>query len=406
MAKLLGGHARNGASMKRLHARYPFMEGAREAVEAAEIDLADLVAEGGPSVERAIERVETCLSSGTVGDPRSDPRTELLSYPVARVLVSLLDRPALTRRYADAEARTAHERFVDELPEPGEGSRQGRGRGRPTPTGDRDRLTLRRLLAEFDLGSQIRRHEDARGQGLDDADRFRVHVGAYLSLSAQLSGEEWRLATRAMADGEVPVTREELLVLLREAVCARVAEGLPFEVPPSVAGGLEPAAGRLREELADAHPPARVRADLTPELFPPCIADLLDRAEVGESLPYHSRFTLVTFLVAAGAEPAVIESRFGEDVADTVGYQVERLGHERGTAYAPPSCSTMQAYGDCVDPDDRCETIPNPLSYYAEAVADGGTDPNVGNEAGAEAESESETQNESEAESESVAERR
>jgi DNA primase large subunit len=30
----------------------------------------------------------------------------------------------------------------------------------------------------------------------------------------------------------------------------------------------------------------------------------------------------------------------------------------------------MQTFGDCVDPDDRCETIDHPLRYYAGAVAD------------------------------------
>ena len=28
----------------------------------------------------------------------------------------------------------------------------------------------------------------------------------------------------------------------------------------------------------------------------------------------------------------------------------------------------MKTYGDCVDPDERCETISNPLSYYTDAV--------------------------------------
>jgi DNA primase large subunit len=32
----------------------------------------------------------------------------------------------------------------------------------------------------------------------------------------------------------------------------------------------------------------------------------------------------------------------------------------------------MQAYGDCVDPDERCETIAHPLSYYTDAVRDAG----------------------------------
>jgi DNA primase large subunit len=35
----------------------------------------------------------------------------------------------------------------------------------------------------------------------------------------------------------------------------------------------------------------------------------------------------------------------------------------------------MQAYGDCVNRDERCERITHPLSYYKTAVeASGGTD--------------------------------
>jgi DNA primase large subunit len=30
----------------------------------------------------------------------------------------------------------------------------------------------------------------------------------------------------------------------------------------------------------------------------------------------------------------------------------------------------MQTFGDCVNPDERCETIDHPLRYYASAVAD------------------------------------
>jgi DNA primase large subunit len=28
----------------------------------------------------------------------------------------------------------------------------------------------------------------------------------------------------------------------------------------------------------------------------------------------------------------------------------------------------MEEYGDCVDMDDLCETIPHPLSYYGERL--------------------------------------
>ena len=93
--------------MERLHARYPFLEASREAVEAADVDLAALVAAGGPAVERGSERVRRALLEGTTvtEEPRAySDRAELLSYPVARVLVSLLDVPGAVEKYAAAES--------------------------------------------------------------------------------------------------------------------------------------------------------------------------------------------------------------------------------------------------------------------------------------------------------------
>jgi len=334
--------------MDRLLARYPFLDAAREAVESEGVDMAALVRDGGPPVERAVERVERCLSEGTVGEPHRDPRTELLSYPVARVLVSLVDQPVLVRRYADAEARTAHERFAAELADDRE-LRSARGRG----------LTLQRLLEEFGLSPHVR--ETPGG--------FRVHVGPYLSLAGDLSGDQWRLVARSLDDGRVPVDREELTLLLREAVRERVAEGLPLSVPDEVADGLSGAVGRIEEQLADRSPPADFES-VVPELFPPCVTHLLELVADGEDLPHHSRFALVAFLASVGLAPDEIESLFATAGAGTARHQAERLADDAGAAYAPPSCATMDALGDCVDKDDRCGTIDHPLSYYRAALAD------------------------------------
>ena len=46
---------RNPGAMKRLYARYPFLDDAREAVEAAEVDLVELVnRDGARSEERRV----------------------------------------------------------------------------------------------------------------------------------------------------------------------------------------------------------------------------------------------------------------------------------------------------------------------------------------------------------------
>lgn len=345
--------------MDRLLARYPFLAAAREAVESEGIDVAELVDGGDPVLNRAVDRVETCLREGSVGQAHRDPRTELLSYPVARVLVSLVGEPVLVRRYADAEARTAHERFSADLGDDRE-LRSTRG----------PELTRQRLLDEFDLSGAVR----------DTVEGVRIDVDRYLALSAELDDEGWRLVTRPLDDGTVPVSQAELLLLVREAVRERVAEGLPLQVPESVADGLADEVDRIQSMLADRQPPTEFDA-VVPELFPPCVTALLERVADGEDLPHHSRFALVSFLLAVGVDAGVVEHLFDDAGAETASYQAERLGDGDRAAYVLPSCDAMDALGDCVNRDDRCDTIDHPLSYYEAALSDAGDVPDTGESA-------------------------
>jgi DNA primase large subunit len=337
--------------VQRLHARYPFLSAAREAVEAADVDLVALVQEGGPAVERGVERVRRALLEGTAeSEGRTEPRTELLSYPVARVLVSLVDAPGATEKYARAEAALAQRRFVADFEE--ERSLQSGG----------ETLSLERLLADFDLSGDVRPTGDGR---------FEVAVAAYLRLSSGLDGDDWRLVRRQLHDGVVPARRAELETLLRAAVHERVADGLPLTVPDPIADALSAEVGRLRTAVADADPP-RSFAGFEVEALPPCMDALVDRAREGEDLPENARFALVGFLAAFDELDAHdIAAIAGFDDPERVRYQLERLRDDRGVAFAPPSCATMQAYGDCVNQDDLCAEIAHPLSYYARRTEDG-----------------------------------
>jgi len=65
--------------------------------------------------------------------------------------------------------------------------------------------------------------------------------------------------------------------------------------------------------------------------------------------------------------------------AETVRRRVARVrdANREGdvaVTFAPPSCATMKAYGDCVDMDDRCERIRHPLAYYESALLDARSD--------------------------------
>jgi len=279
----------------------------------------------------------------------------VLSYPVARVLVSLVDEHVLTRKYTRAEARTARQRL--------DADRQGT----ELKSSRRRRLSLSDLLAEFDLSTAVR----------EASDGYRVGVGTYLQLSADQFGDQWRLVNRELSDGEVPVTEAELLSLVAEAIRQRVGEGLPLGVPEAVAAQLDDEQARVRERLADLDLMREIDT-VVPEMFPPCMTYLLDQIQKGEHLEHHSRFAIASFLTSIGLSTDEIvdlfqvNPGFGEDVTR---YQVDHIrGATSPTEYSPPSCATMQSYGDCVNMDDRCETISHPLSYYGDALDDADED--------------------------------
>lgn len=333
--------------MEAIHARYPFLTAARKAVETADVDLEAIASEAThPIIDRAVDRVTHAIDTGTIGSAHRSHRVELLSYPIARVIVSLADEPGLTERYASAEAETAKQRYITDLD--------------ATPrlrSVDRTNITLTDLLAEFDLSPVLT--ESAHG--------YRIDVMTYLSLASALESDQWRLVSRPLTNGTVPITRSELYDLLSEAIRTRVLDGLPLAVPEEIAIELSDITETIRRRLADISLSTEFET-VAPELFPPCIQALLDRLETPDPLPAHSQFALTAFLAATGMA--------SDDIVDTltvhpgiddaiVRRHLSRLRDDTTPAiYPPPSCQTMQAYGDCTNMDALCDQIMHPLTYY------------------------------------------
>ena len=379
--------------MDALDAKYPFFASAREAVAAAAVSLPELVAADAPAVDRARERVERALLEGTVasetgsfpGESAYDAQAELLSYPIARILVSLLDSDPAIEKYAAAEAATAMERVRRDL----ETDDELRSVSAAT-------VALDDLLAEFDLAAGVRPDAPAGvggagggagaasgGSGRDPA-HFWIAVGPYLRLTAAEWGDSWRLVNRAVAGGEVRVSRDELLSALEAAVEERVAEGLPFDVDDPIAGELESRVGDLRRLLSErtyAEPPDVV----APALFPPCMTNLIEKAERDVTLSSAESFALMAFLVGIGMTPDEVVAFCADTSLDAEGirYQTEYLTDERGTQYPPPTCETLANYGICHNEDDHMQVAADPLSYYENrvAAADEVTDWRTGREA-------------------------
>ncbi len=319
---------------------FPFMSEASEYVR-VKYGLDDLIKSRvyESARERGMERVYQAISR-EIGEPsigRSDEVNrvmELLSYPFARILVSCLNDDYLTRRYALAEAKLAHQRMSK------------------IPSG-----FLLRIGKEFNL--------DATG----DDSQINLYFTDYLELATGIRDSKWKLVNRIMDQGYVEVTKEEFSRLIQEAVRTKIIDSLPMKLPASICTPLERYLVDIRSEVNEVKSKFEVEGfgEVKSECFPPCIAYLISNVQKGINLPHTARFALTSFLVSIGMTPEEVVKLYANSpdfAEDKTRYQVDHIFGSSGKKYTPPACSTMQTYGNCFGKDNLCQKISHPLGYY------------------------------------------
>lgn len=324
-------------------ARYPFLEAAREAVTESGSSLEAILGEEGRSaaVDRALERINRALSGETVGEMRRDNEVELLSYPIARILVSLVDDRRVTNRYVQAEGRTAAERFQDDL---------------QRHRGEDEGMDHAAIFDEFDIDAQA------------SEDGFLLDVIDYLSVIGELDDERWGLVNCHLHNGLVPITEQEFPRLLEAAVRLRVGRDLPLVVPEGIAERLGDAVEEITAAIGTIKLPTEFPV-VDPAAFPPCMTNLVERTEAEEDLSPSSRYALASFLTSLGLAPEALNHVIEEPVSEDLVAMAEAVGGDEGpTQFPPGTCDTMVAYGDCVNKDELCARIDHPLEYYDERL--------------------------------------
>jgi len=315
---------------------YPFTEDAAGVVREAGYSLESLLTRASFKAvrSRAMRRVAGALQGAI---PESCPQSqaehlsELLSYPLARVMVSCLGDEILLRRYALAEAKLAFRRMQEE----------------------KDGL---KALAE-DLGLHL------QGPG-----PYKIHFSEYVRAAHGMKSLKWKLTNRDLSQGYLTVTEEETKRLMEEAARVRVLKGLPLPVDERICASLEEYLQPLREQLEALK--ARERVDLgavEEGAFPPCIKKMLSDVARGVNLAHSARFALVSFLLHINMTADEVISIFNTSPdfdSERTRYQVEHIAGSSGTRYKPPACSTMATYGNCPGQDELCRRVSHPLSYY------------------------------------------
>jgi DNA primase large subunit len=325
----------------RILARYPFLREAAERVKSESIALEDLLS--GRAYERSrvlgYDRVLAALQRFEIGDrpTASEPEAlnELLSYPIARMLVSAASDPFLTRRYAVAEAKLAHHRFLEE-----------------------DAPFLRTVAGELNLDL------------LAEDGGFRMHFTDFLRFTDQMRDKDWKLINQRVAGGNVVLSKEKSARVMQNAVQRKIDEELPLPVNDLILDAFDDEVRELRRVLGEHRKnwKAQDMGALRITRFPPCMYNLLAAIQNHENVSHMGRFAIVAFLHHLGLSNEEIYRVFGDVpdfAADVTKYQIDHItGTSSATEYTPPECSTMKSYGLCPGPDALCLTLTHPLTYY------------------------------------------
>ena len=326
-------------------AKYPFLTEAQDYVRELGFSIDDIAQpEFSPVLDRAEKRLEEALAKGRVSSDIADEKTEILSFPVSNLILSLTGEERARRRFALAEAKRAYELLRLEPPEKLEQI--------ATST-----FQWKAKMVDVQLGRRLY--------------EFGISLIDYLRNSVHLKEPKWKLPNRVLDHGLVYATRDEMARLLEEEVRARIIDRSnrpPLQTPPPLQPKVEHTRGLIVKWLGLPTSYELPKVPM-PEAMPPCIRHLIDELAEGKNVAHMGRFALAAFLANIGTDLDEVVRLFkpASDFSERMTrYQVEHIAGKRGgrTKYTCPMCTTLKTHSVCYQPNEICDTIRNPLSYY------------------------------------------
>jgi DNA primase large subunit len=346
-------------------AMFPFLPEGREITEKYNITLPDIVSGRPfePARKRAMRRIRDALEGHdsvefALGGTESDLLEEVLAYLYARIIVSAVNDPYLTKKFTLSEAK----RFERRL-------RAANAQEANDREGERLSPGVRRVLEYLKVGFAELPN-----------DQIGLHFTDYLKIASLIGDKNWALVNQDIEKGIVRLSSEKAFRVLEEAYRFELNREMPRplseQLYEAVQGDAEKLAGIVKE--------ARERFEgtggvLDEASFPPCIKHLMEMTGKSENVPHMGRFTMVAFLHTIGYDKDGLVSLFSRwpdfNIQKSM-YQIQHIiGETSSTEYTPPMCSTMKTYGICYNPDQLCKTIRHPLNYYRKKLRAAGKAP-------------------------------
>ncbi|MFX0093678.1 MAG: hypothetical protein ACFFBD_18140, partial [Candidatus Hodarchaeota archaeon] len=201
---------------------------------------------------------------------------------------------------------------------------------------------------------------------------YSLHFIHYLKNASKFRSDKWKLVNRLLKNGKVYLKKEELARLLSEEAQKQIYKTITSSPKINLHSSHFQQIERINQILHERKEKVREREFPQRTLttaYPPCIKRLHDSLLSGRHLSHSGRFTLTSFLLNVGVsvdELVQIYTSVSDFDQRLTQYQIEHIAGTKGsrTKYTPPSCNTLQTHGLCPGPDEICEAIRHPLSYY------------------------------------------
>jgi len=325
-------------------AKYPFLKETAEYIKPLDLQIGDLTSIGMDQLlKRAEERVNEAIINRIVNRNLKKIDLEILSFPVALLIVITTENSFIKKRYALAEAKQASSDLAKEPKE-----------------------RILKIARDFDWKIKLSPKEDG-----DSPLVFTIKFTDYLRNAAHFHDKKWKLTNSILSHGNIFLNRKDVVRLLEEEVRRRIEKRLDVKLP-KYPPELIVVAERVKKLASEVI--GQMEIDELPKVvvqtaFPPCINALYEAASSSHHLSHIGRFTLTSFLVNIGMSPEKVNELFKSfsDYNERLTlYQIEHIAGERGsgTRYTPPQCSVLQTHGVCKNKDDLCRRIYHPLAYY------------------------------------------
>ncbi len=324
-------------------AKYPFLKETTEYVKKLNLKIEDLTNPSLASVlERAEERAEEAILYTRVSRKLRNIEVEILSFPVAVMIVIATENSFIKKRYALAEAKQTYQ--------------------------DMNLESEEKILAiARNFGWNL-----VANSSPNIVAEFSLSFADYIKNTTHLRDKKWKLVNRSLNQGNVYLTRNEASRLLSEEIRKHIEKRLEQKDIPSLPQSITAVADKVKKLALERIGETEMEgypAEIMQTAFPPCINALFQAFTSGRHLSHVGRFTLTSFLVNIGMPPEKLIELF-KSVSDfnerMTRYQVEHIAGEKGsrTRYIPPKCDTLKTHGVCINPDDLCRRIYHPLTYY------------------------------------------